>query len=85
LPGAAEETISTSVAVLTLLTVSPVVRGGSNRAPDVPLFHTSDRCVACHNGMKTPAGEDFSIGLECRCGRAVQPTPRAADRRGSGR
>ncbi len=25
-------------------------------------FHTSDRCVACHNGLSTPTGEDISIG-----------------------
>jgi len=29
-------------------------------------FQTSDRCVACHNGMRTQAGEDFSIGLDWR-------------------
>jgi hypothetical protein len=29
----------------------------------VPLFHTSDRCVACHNGLATRAGEDISFGL----------------------
>jgi hypothetical protein len=30
------------------------------------LFRTSDRCAACHNGMKTREGEDVSIGLEWR-------------------
>ena len=34
----------------------------------VPNFQTSDRCVACHNGLATGAGEDISIGL------AWQPT-----------
>ena len=34
----------------------------------VPHFQTSDRCVACHNGIATSAGEDISIGL------AWQPT-----------
>jgi len=34
----------------------------------VPQFHTSDRCVACHNGLTTSSGEDISIGL------AWQPT-----------
>jgi hypothetical protein len=29
-------------------------------------FQTSDRCVACHNGITTPAGEDISIGLNWR-------------------
>src|SRR5450631_4145438 len=27
-------------------------------------FHTSDRCVACHNGLKTSSGEDISIGFQ---------------------
>ncbi|MFW5904790.1 MAG: hypothetical protein ACOCUZ_01105, partial [bacterium] len=30
------------------------------------LFETSDRCMACHNGLTTPAGEDMSIGFEWR-------------------
>jgi hypothetical protein len=29
-------------------------------------FQTSDRCVACHNGLATPAGEDISIGTQWR-------------------
>lgn len=29
-------------------------------------FRTSDRCVACHNGMKTTSGEDISIGFDWR-------------------
>jgi len=28
------------------------------------LFQVSERCFPCHNGMKTDAGEDASIGLE---------------------
>jgi hypothetical protein len=32
----------------------------------VPNFQTSDRCVACHNGLSTRAGEDISIGLAWR-------------------
>jgi len=31
-----------------------------------PEFHTSDRCLACHNGLRTPAGEDVSIGFAWR-------------------
>jgi hypothetical protein len=27
-------------------------------------FRDSSRCVACHNGLKTPAGEDISIGFQ---------------------
>ena len=29
-------------------------------------FETSDRCVACHNGISTPAGKDISIGIDWR-------------------
>ncbi len=34
------------------------------RAPGIAKFRTSDRCVACHNGLKTSTGEDVSIGLQ---------------------
>jgi hypothetical protein len=29
-------------------------------------FQTSDRCVACHNGLSTPTGADISIGINWR-------------------
>src|SRR5258708_39026434 len=32
----------------------------------VQHFQTSDRCIACHNGMITSSGEDISIGLDWR-------------------
>jgi hypothetical protein len=31
-----------------------------------PHFQTSERCIACHNGMVTSSGEDISIGLDWR-------------------
>ncbi len=31
-----------------------------------PHFQTSDRCIACHNGVSTPSGEDISIGFAWR-------------------
>lgn len=31
-----------------------------------PQFHTSDRCLACHNGLTTPSGKDVSIGFDWR-------------------
>ncbi len=31
-----------------------------------PLFETSDRCLACHVGVSTVAGEDVSIGFDWR-------------------
>jgi len=27
------------------------------------FFRTSERCVACHNGLTTSSGEDVSIGF----------------------
>ena len=54
-------------AVLTLLIASPILlRGGDERSSSPKNFQTSDRCVACHNGMKTEAGADYSIGLDWR-------------------
>ena len=34
--------------------------------PESELFTTSDRCMACHNGLRTPVGEDVSIGAAWR-------------------
>jgi hypothetical protein len=31
-----------------------------------PVFHTSDRCLACHNELKTASGQDVSIGFDWR-------------------
>ena len=44
----------------------PFVRGGARPDTLKPQFHSSDRCVACHNGLTTKAGEDISIGLDWR-------------------
>jgi hypothetical protein len=38
----------------------------ANPHPGVPLFAHSDTCVACHNNLVTPAGEDVSIGTAWR-------------------
>jgi len=46
--------------------------GGQSSVPPVssqaPLasFQTSDRCIACHNGLTTASGEDVSIGFDWR-------------------
>jgi hypothetical protein len=39
---------------------------GSGRKAATVEFRTSDRCVACHNGLVTAAGEDVSIGFDWR-------------------
>ena len=56
-----------SVALAGILLASPIfVRGGAGQRVLKPEFHTSDRCVACHNGMRTKSGEDISIGFDWR-------------------
>ena len=40
------------------------LRGGAKALK--PEFHTSDRCFACHNELKTQSGRDISIGLAWR-------------------
>ena len=46
--------------------VSAAKAGRENREAAEPRFQTSDRCIACHNGLTTPAGEDVSIGFDWR-------------------
>ncbi len=41
-------------------------RGGADDNSPKPAFHTSDRCLACHNGLTTPDGKDVSIGYAWR-------------------
>lgn len=43
---------------------TPALLGGTNDKDMLPQFQTSDRCFACHNGMKTQSGKTFDLGLE---------------------
>jgi hypothetical protein len=53
--------------VLTVCLASPkLMRSSGQHAGLTPSFQTSDRCVACHNGLRTGNGEDVSIGLDWR-------------------
>jgi hypothetical protein len=55
------------VAAATLIVCGARLGAGTERRePPVPTFHTSDRCLACHNGLLTASGEDVSIGFEWR-------------------
>ncbi len=38
----------------------------SKKADLKPKFQTSDRCIACHNGLTAPSGKDVSIGFDWR-------------------
>src|ERR1700681_2678688 len=53
--------------VLGLLSYLPrSVAGGGQHGDLKASFQTSDRCLACHNGILTPSGEDVSIGFDWR-------------------
>jgi len=60
------------VAILTVITAigsttaTPAAAAGKSGHGTAPHFHTSDRCVACHNGMQTSSGIDLSIGIDWR-------------------
>ena len=50
---------------LTLIAREPLRGGNGDNSPQIG-FHTSDRCLACHNGLTTPQGKDVSIGFDWR-------------------
>src|SRR5688572_15646216 len=57
------------VAALIQLTAGAQVSAPVSSTPaphDHVAFDTSDNCLACHNGLTTPAGEDVSIGVAWR-------------------
>jgi hypothetical protein len=53
---------------ITLLALSGILLSTAASVPaQVPeMFVTSKRCLACHNGLVTPTGEDVSIGVGWR-------------------
>ena len=53
------------LAVLAAAVLS-IVGAKGQRSPHEDVFTTSDRCLACHNGLRTPSGEDVSIGTSWR-------------------
>ena len=50
--------------LLVLTVVLLVPEGASAQVPD--MFHMSDQCLACHNQLTAPSGEDVSIGFNWR-------------------
>jgi hypothetical protein len=50
--------------VIAFVCAAPVTRAAAQK-PE-PKFQTSDRCIACHNELTTPSGQDVSIGFEWR-------------------
>jgi hypothetical protein len=53
-----------TVAAAATIVAAPAPTGAAATSP--PYFATSDKCLACHNGMTTPSGEDVSIGFSWR-------------------
>lgn len=49
-----------------LMLLETMVGQGAQKQKPTPQFQTSDRCVACHNGLLTASGEDVSIGFDWR-------------------
>ena len=43
----------------------------AQRSPHTEIFAASDQCMACHNGLRTPSGEDVSIGASWRASMMV--------------
>jgi hypothetical protein len=56
-----------AIARLAMLVVAAALAIAPSRAGSAPpLFATSARCLACHNGITTAVGEDVSIGFAWR-------------------
>ena len=50
-----------------VLMAAPLMSRGADPHKNLdPKFQTSDRCLACHNGLTTSTGEDISIGFDWR-------------------
>jgi hypothetical protein len=70
--GAAAALWASSVALVARDTVAPQARVVTASAPlaaieaGAAMFAHSDECLACHNGLTSPAGEDVSIGASWR-------------------
>lgn len=59
--------VSGSVWLFTMIAAAaPRTLPLSQRSIKTALFATADNCMACHNGLTTPAGEDVSIGIAWR-------------------
>lgn len=55
-----------SASVVLLLASNRMLQGGTKDVELLPSFQSSERCFACHNGMTTSSGKEFSLGLEWR-------------------
>jgi len=61
-----KETVYLALLLLLVLMSPRPTKAGGQQSELKPSFHTSDRCLACHNELTTPSGQDVSIGLHWR-------------------
>jgi hypothetical protein len=53
--------------VLAVIAITPtMLRSADKQKTPQAEFHTSDRCLACHNGLTSTDGKDVSIGFDWR-------------------
>ena len=59
---------SRKITIAALITASVLYAGRNSIQPkrNEPQFQTSDRCLACHNGLMNASGADVSIGFHWR-------------------
>jgi hypothetical protein len=58
--------VAAGTLALPFMTASPVAIQQSSKPHVEGLFATSSECMACHNNLRTPSGEDVSIGTDWR-------------------
>jgi hypothetical protein len=62
--GATFATVATVGVLVATMGYTTAPRGGVDVGP--AHFLTADRCMACHNSLTSPSGQDASIGLDWR-------------------
>ena len=58
------KTLLSTLALGLVLASASLALAQAAAQPPAQIFVTSDRCVACHNGLKAPDGQDMSIGFD---------------------
>jgi cytochrome c551/c552 len=61
-----ENAVTRAFAGLSAAVLAIVIVEAGAAPPSRPLFKTSADCIACHNSLVTPSGEDVSIGASWR-------------------
>jgi hypothetical protein len=61
-----KRSLALAVVVASMLCCPVLMRAADAHSGLKPEFHTSARCLACHNGLTRPDGQDVSIGIDWR-------------------